>query len=76
MARLRRRAGRQAELLADLDGERGDPARVHLGRRVLRLEAHHQRADTRAEERLLGRDDLGGAQVAGERPRAAPRRRS
>ena len=60
---------REPERLAELDRERGDAARVLLGRGVLLGQAHHQRADTGAEERLLGDDDLGGPQVADERAR-------
>src|SRR5207302_2915556 len=50
---------RQTELLAYLDREGRDPARVLLGRGVLLRQAHHERPDTGAEERLLGDDDLG-----------------
>jgi hypothetical protein len=56
---------------ADLDRKQRDPARVALGRAVVGAEAHHQRADPRAEVGLLGRDHLGRAQVADERARAA-----
>ena len=63
--------GREAELLADLDRERGDAAGVLLGRRVLLGEAHHERAHAGAEERLLGGDDLAGAEVPDERARLA-----
>ena len=45
--------GGKAELLADLDRKERDAAGVLLGRAVLLGERHEQRADMRAEERLL-----------------------
>ena len=63
--------GGEAELLADLDRERGDAARVLLGRGVLGCEPHHERAHACAEVRLLRGDDLRGAQIADERARPA-----
>ena len=45
---------REPESLADLDGERGDAARVLLGRAVLLAEPHHDRPHAGAEERLFG----------------------
>ncbi len=59
--------GRQPELLPHLDRQQRDPARVALGVLVLLREQPDEAAHLRAEERLLGRDDLGAAQVAGER---------
>ena len=44
--------------------------------RSLRGEADHQRAHARAEERLLGADELGGGEVADQRARGPPWRRS
>ena len=44
---------RQAEPLANRDRERGDPAGVALGRRVLLAQPDEQRADAAAEEGLL-----------------------
>ena len=57
-ASSRRRPRREPELVADGDRELRDAARVLLGRAVLALQAHHERADARAEERLLGGDEL------------------
>ena len=65
------RRGRQAQLLADRHGEHRHAAGVLLGRAVLGGEVDHQRAHARAEERLLGADELGGGEVADERPRGA-----
>ena len=59
--------GGNAEALAELHGEQRDAARVLLGRSVLLGEANHQRADLRAEQRLLGGDELGCGEVAGQR---------
>ena len=59
--------GRQRELLPHLDRQQCHPARVALGVFVLRGELPHETTDLGAEERLLGRDELGAAQVAGER---------
>ena len=61
--------GRKAELLPHLDGEERDSARVALGVFVLLREQPDEAPDLRAEERLLGGDELGAAQVARERPR-------
>src|SRR5439155_4003372 len=57
---------RQAELLADLDREGRNPARVLLGRGVLLPQTHHQGAHAGAEESFFGRDDLCRSKVAGE----------
>ena len=68
---------REPESLTDLDGEGGDATRVLLGRAVLLGEPHHDRAHAGAEERLLGRHDLGGPEIADERRDDwLPRRRS
>ena len=60
---------REPEQLTDLDRAQRDATRVALGVRVLVGEPHRQCADVRAEEDVLGGDEVGAAQVAGERPR-------
>ena len=62
---------RQGERLADLHGEQGDAPRMAGRRAVVRAEPDHQGADAGAQVRLLGGDDLGGAEVADERARRA-----
>src|SRR5207253_10366722 len=64
--------GRETEPLPELDREHCDATRVLLRRRVLSSQADGERANTRAEERLLGGDKLARAQVSDERARAAP----
>jgi hypothetical protein len=63
---------RQPELVADLDGAESDTARVLLRVRVLLGEGDEQRADVRAEERLLFGDEIGALEVTEQRAR--PRR--
>jgi hypothetical protein len=62
-------AGRETELLADLDRAERYAARVLLRVLVLLREADREGANVGAEERLLGRDQVGAADVADERPR-------
>ncbi len=69
VASSRSRAGGSSELLPHLDRQQRDPPRVALGVLVLLREQPDEAAHLRAEERLLGRDDLGAAQVARERAR-------
>jgi hypothetical protein len=66
--------GGEPELVADGDRQLRDAARVLLGRAVLALQAHHEGAHARAEERLLGGDELRCREVAddGVRRLAAP----
>ena len=67
VASARSRLPVKPELLAHLNGAQRDPARVLLGVLVLLGEAEGERADVRAEERLLGGDEIG----SGERRRRA-----
>ncbi len=60
---------RDPELLADLDREERHAPRVPLGVLVLLGQETGQRSDLRAEESLLGRDQLGAAQVSRQRAR-------
>jgi hypothetical protein len=60
---------RETQLLADLDAEHRNPARVLLGVLVLVGEPKHERADAGAEECLAGRDEVGGGQPARKRAR-------
>ena len=65
---------RQAQLAAhDLHGAQRNPARVLLRVGVTLSEAERQRPDMRAEEGLLGEDEVGRMQVARERARLPPR---
>ena len=59
--------GGEVELLAHLHGQQGDAAGVTLGRGVLLLQAAQQRVHPAAEEGLLLRHQVHGAQVAAER---------
>ena len=59
----------EPEQLPDLDGAQRDATRVALRVRILVGEPHRQRAHVRAEEDVLRGDEIGAAQVAGERPR-------
>ena len=59
---------RKAQLLPDLDGSQRDAARVLLGGFVLRVQPLRERAHPRSEKRFLFGDELGGAQIADERP--------
>src|SRR5918996_1116629 len=59
----------KAKLFAHLHGAKGDAPRVLLGGLVLLGQALHEGVDPRAEEGLLFRDELGGAEVAHERAR-------
>ena len=67
IASARSRAPVKPELLADRNRECGDAAGVLLGRAVLLREPDHQGPHASTEERLLGGNHLGGAQIAGER---------
>jgi hypothetical protein len=60
---------RQAERLAEPDGEQRHAARMPLGVRVLLRELLEQRVDVAAEVRLLGDDEVDAAQVAEQRTR-------
>ncbi len=62
-------AGREPELLADLDGTQRDATRVALGVGVLLGERHRQGANLGAEEDVLGRNEVGTAEVTGQRTR-------
>jgi hypothetical protein len=62
-------ARREPEQLPDLHGAERDAARVLLGVVVALSEAERERAHVRAQERLLGEDEVGRVQVAGQRPR-------
>ncbi|MBA2614926.1 MAG: hypothetical protein H0U90_03980 [Actinobacteria bacterium] len=59
---------REAELLSDLNGEKGDPPGVLLGRLVLLCESEREGADTGSEKGLLGRYEIAGADASRERP--------
>ena len=59
--------GRQTQLLPHADCQQGDTPGVALGVLVLLREQPDEPADLGAEERLLGRDELRAAKVAGER---------
>src|SRR4051794_3160118 len=63
--------GGETKALADLHGERRDPARVLLRRGVLRRKANGQGANARTEKRFLRGDELGRAQIADEGSRPA-----
>ena len=65
--RIRFLVALEAALLADLDGEEGDASRVLLGRPVLLGQAERERADPRAQERLLGGDEVARADAARQR---------
>jgi hypothetical protein len=65
------RGRRQAHLLADAGGEQRDAAGVLLRRGVALGEAHEQSAHAAAQVRLLGRHQVGGAEVADQRARGA-----
>ncbi len=62
-------APRQPELVADLHRAKSDTARVALRVLVLLRERDRQRAHLRAEEQVLGGDELRGGQIARKRPR-------
>ncbi len=62
-------AGRQAQRFPDPYREQRNASRVTLGVFVLLGQANHERAHVRAEERLLGADELCGADVPDERAR-------
>ncbi len=70
IARSRSRSGAEPELVADLRRAQRDPARVLLRVRVLLGELDEERADVRAEERLLLGDEVGALEIAEQRPRA------
>ena len=61
IASVRSRLAESPSALADLDGAQRDAARVLLGVLVLLGEPERDRADVRAEEDLLGGDEIGGA---------------
>jgi hypothetical protein len=61
---------RQPETPTDGDCERGDPAGVPLGGRILVTQPDQHGADAAAEERLLVLDQLAGAEVSDQRARA------
>ncbi|MCP9484665.1 MAG: hypothetical protein MSC30_02290 [Gaiellaceae bacterium MAG52_C11] len=74
--KLAQARSREPELLADTHGKQSDTARMTFGVGVLVSEEASQGADLRAEERLLGEDELGAAGSPARGREGAARSRS